>query len=141
MSAVKLGRSGKCGKSQAKVRLMAARKYIEAAEMLEGEALEGIEESASVAASMAVLAGIAASDAACCIKLAMRPRGDDHQQAAEFLKQIDGGDKAAAYLSELLSLKDTAQYGMIHISLRDLKIAMRRAALLLEFAEKACSSN
>lgn len=39
-----------CTKADAKVRLAAAHKYLESAEMLEGEAKEGIEESASVAA-------------------------------------------------------------------------------------------
>lgn len=141
MSAAKLGRSGACGKPEARVRLKAARKYLESAELLEGEALEGIEESGSVAASMAVLAGIAASDAACCFKLQMRSRGEDHRMAVEFLRQIDGGAKAAADLTELLSLKDTAQYGMIHISLKGLKVAMRRAESLVEFAAKTLGAS
>lgn len=136
MSAAKLGRSGTCGKPEARIRLKSARKYLESADLLEGEALEGIGESGSVAASMAVLAGIAASDAVCCFKLHIRSRGDDHRKAAEFLRQIEGGDKAAGDLLELLSLKDTAQYGMIHISLNDLKVAMRRAQSLVEFATR-----
>lgn len=135
MSAAKLPRSGPCTKASAKVRLAAARKYLEAAEMLEGEAKEGIEESAGVAATLAILSGIASADTACCIKLKLRPR-DDHNKAAEFLKQMVGGDKAAKDLSQLISLKDSASYGLIHVTLTDLEKTMRRAKSLLEFAER-----
>jgi len=49
------------------------------AELVAGE--HEIPESRSVAAALAVLAGIAASDAACCAALGRRSRGDDHRQA------------------------------------------------------------
>lgn len=67
----------------------------------------------------------------------MRSRGDDHRQAEEFLKRIEGGEKAAAQLSELISLKDTAHYGVINISDTALKTAMRKAKFLVEFAQSA----
>ena len=134
MSAAKLGRSGPCTKANARVRLLAARKYLEAAELLEGEAKDGVDESAGVAATMAILSGIASTDVACCVRLGMRPR-DDHNKAAEFLSQMPDGEKAAKSLSDLISLKDTASYGLIHITLKELEITMRRAKYLLEFAE------
>lgn len=68
MSAAKRPRSSSCNKTDAKVRLAAARKYLEAAELLETEAKDGIEESASVAATLAILSGIASTDVACCTK-------------------------------------------------------------------------
>ena len=81
------------------------------------------------------MAGIAASDACCCLKLGQRSRGEGHHQAADFLREIVGGDKPADALTQLNSLKDTAQYGVINISDAELKIAMRRARTLVEFAQ------
>ena len=138
----KIGRSSSCGKPQAKTRLLQARKFLELASIAESDAIGKMEsESASVAVSNAVLAGIAASDAACCFRLGMRPRADDHHQAESFLSQMEGGRKAAAYLSELISLKDSAQYGVSNVSNSDMKIAMRRASALLEFAQSIYDSN
>lgn len=134
MSAVRRSRSGPCTKADARVRLAAARKYLESAEMLEGEAKEGIEESRSVAATMAILSGIASTDVACCVRLGFRPR-DDHKRATEFLETMTDGDKAAKSLAQLISLKDTASYGLINITLKELETVMRRAKYLLEFAE------
>lgn len=137
MSAVKLGKSASCGKSEARTRLSHAEKFLEVAELVEGEALSGIEPaSASVAAALAILAGIAASDSACCSKLGLRSRGDDHQQAQEFLRRIVGGEKAASHLSELISKKDTAHYGVINISQAELKVLMRKAKSMVEFARE-----
>lgn len=83
MSTAKLGRSALCGKPEARTRLSHAEKFLEVAELVESEALKGLEPaSASVAAALAILAGIAASDAACCAKLGMRSRGGDHQLTA-----------------------------------------------------------
>jgi hypothetical protein len=42
----------------------------------------------SVAAALAVLAGIAASDAACCARLGRRPRGQDHATATTLLRTV-----------------------------------------------------
>lgn len=142
MSAAKLGKSAPCGKPEARTRLSHAEKFFEVAELVESEALEGLEPaSASVAAALAILAGIAASDAACCAKLGMRSRGDDHQQAQALLKQItNDGEKAATHLSELISKKDTAHYGVINISQPELKKLMRRAKLMVEFARTAVES-
>lgn len=138
MSAAKLGRSGACGKAEARVRLSHAIKFLEVAELVESEAQDGIDPaSISVAAALAILAGIASADSVCCVKLGMRSRGDDHHQAEEFLKRIKGGEKAAAQLSELISLKDTAYYGVINISDTALKTAMRKAKFLVEFAQSA----
>jgi hypothetical protein len=47
---------------------------------------------------------------------------------------VPGGDRAATALIELLNLKDTAQYGLIPITGRELTVARRRAKALLDFA-------
>lgn len=137
MTAAKLRRFASCGKLEGRTRLSQAEKFLEVAELVESEALEGLDPaSASVAAALAILAGIAASDAACCAKLGMRSRGDDHQQAQDFLKQITtDGAKAASHLSELISKKDTAHYGVINISQTELKKLMRKAQFMVEFAK------
>ncbi|MGH3082594.1 MAG: hypothetical protein ACRDNP_00785 [Gaiellaceae bacterium] len=108
---------------------------MEVAELAAGE--EEIPASRSVAAALAVLSGIAAGDAACCVALGRRSRGEDHREAAALLRQIvPGGDRAAKTLIELLNLKDTAQYGLIPITQRELTTALRRAKRLLDFADE-----
>jgi hypothetical protein len=84
---------------------------------------------------LAVLAGIAASDAACCAALGRRARGQDHHEAEGLLAQVlAGGAEAASTLRRLLDLKDTAQYGLIHVSRQRLTSALRQASKLVQFA-------
>src|SRR5438132_11832111 len=80
------GRTQPCDRNAAKTRIAHARKFLEVAELVASET--GIEESKSCAAALAVLAGIAAVDAACCAILGRRPRGQDHRQAADLVEQI-----------------------------------------------------
>lgn len=94
-------------------------------------------EYASAAAALAVLAGIAASDAACCTALGRRSRGQDHRQAAELVEQIaPGGGQAANALRRLLSLKDEAHYGLFDIGGQDLQATLRQARALVKFANQ-----
>ena len=127
------GRTQACSKEQARNRLSHARKFLEVAEMTAGEA--GDVEYASAAAALAVLAGIAASDAACCAALGRRARGQDHQQATRLLEQVEpDGSRAAKALRRLLSLKDEAHYGMFDVGGQDLQAALRQASTLVDFA-------
>ena len=126
-------RTQPCDRAHAWTRLDHAEKSLEVADLVAGE--QEIPESRSVAAALAVLAGIAASDAACCAALGRRSRGDDHRQAASMLREIVDGDRAAKALLDLLNLKDTAQYGLIPITQRELTAALRRAKRLLDFAD------
>jgi len=104
--------------------------------MTAGEA--GDVEYSSTAAALAVLAGIAASDAACCAALGRRSRGQDHRQAAGLVEQVEpGGGQAAKALRRLLSLKDEAHYGLFDVSGQDLQAALRQAKALVEFAARA----
>jgi hypothetical protein len=126
------GRTQPCGPAQARTRLAQARKFLEVAELV---ATEDYEASLSAAAALAVLAGIAASDAACCRALGRRSRSEDHRDAAELLSQIDpNGARAAKALLSLIDLKDTAHYGLIHVTRRQLAAALRRASSLVDFA-------
>jgi hypothetical protein len=90
-----------------------------------------------VAASVAILAGIAATDGACCQELGKRSRSENHHDAEVLLEQITpGGKRAASQLRQLIDIKDTAHYGFISISAPQLKRALRQAQHLVEFAEE-----
>jgi hypothetical protein len=131
------GRTQRCGRSEARIRLDQARKFLEVAELVSAE--REIPASLSVSASLAVLSGIAASDAACCAALGRRSRGQDHRQAIPLVEQVAGSRTASADLLRLLDLKDTAHYGVIYVSSQKLAGALRQAGRLVEFAERVAS--
>ena len=127
------GRTQPCDRIQARTRLDNAKKAFEVAELAAAE--RTIPASRSVAAALAVLSGIASADAACCAALGRRSRGEDHREAAALLREIvPDGTRAAKAMVELLNLKDTAQYGLIPITPRELTTTLRRARILLDFA-------
>jgi len=127
------GRTRPCDRTDSRTRLDNAQKSLEVAELAAGE--HEIPASRSVAAALAVLSGIASADAASCSALGRRSRSQDHREAAALLREIvPNGDRAANALIDLLNLKDTAQYGLIPITKRELTAALRRARILLEFA-------
>jgi hypothetical protein len=74
-----------CGGAEARTRLAHARKFLEVAQLVAGE---DVVESRSVSAALAVLAGIAAADAACCAALGRRSRSQNHHDAEDLLAQI-----------------------------------------------------
>ena len=123
-----------CARADAVLRLENARKFLEVAELL-AEPRPEDPPSASVSAALAVLAGIAASDAACCAALGRRARGQDHHEAETVLAEIVPGGKAAANkLKRLMDLKDTAHDGLVFVSGANLTACLRQAADLVAFA-------
>ncbi len=127
-------RSRPCDAADARKRLADAEKYLEVAELV---ATEDSLESHNVATGLAVLAGIAAADAACCKTLGESSRGPDHQDAAIFLRQITpGGETAAKNFERLVGLKDKAHYSFLNISGQDRTSAIRRAGKLVAFARQ-----
>jgi hypothetical protein len=133
--AQKRNRTQICGTPQARKRFKQAQSFLEVAE-LTADVNDLSLEYASVAASVAILAGIAAADAACCQELGKRSRSDDHHHAETLVQQITpGGKRAASQLRQLLNLKDTAHYGFISITTPELKRSLRQAQHLIEFAE------
>ncbi len=128
------GRSQRCSPQDARNRRSLAIKFLEVAEIAAGEH-EQDPEYASVAVSLAVLAGIAAADAACCKALGERSRSQDHHDAEDFLRRVSGGEDAARRLHQLLSLKDEAHYGFFDVNSAELRGALRRARALVTFAE------
>jgi hypothetical protein len=135
--AKKSGRTQRCGAPQARERLAQAKSFLEVAELTADENDPDLEFG-GVAASVAVLAGIAATDAACCQVLGKRSRSDDHHDAETLLEQITpGGKKAAGQLRQLINIKDAAHYGLISVSAAQLKHSLRQARALVEFADEA----
>jgi hypothetical protein len=127
-------RTQECGKAEAKIRLEDARQQLAYAE-LHGKDSKPSERKASVAT--AVLAAIAATDAACCHALGERSRSDDHRDAVKLVRQVaPGGDAAGNRLQRLLSLKDESQYGFGGMSGQKYEVAIRQAKALVEFAEE-----
>ena len=113
MNARPLGRTAPMTHGQAEVRLSQARKFLEVAELVDSEA-DDVAASGTVAGALAVLAGIAAADAACGANLGLRSRGTDHRQALLVLAGVAGSEDASKALGRLLDLKDAAHYGVIN---------------------------
>jgi hypothetical protein len=130
------GRTQTCGIKDARERLRQAKSHLEVASLV-GDTKGTDLEYASVAASVAILGGIAAADAACCAALKRRSRSDDHRDATKLLAEIEPeGKKAAAAMRQLIGLKDSAHYGFLSVSKRELKQSVRQASYLAEFAEQ-----
>jgi hypothetical protein len=129
-------RTRACSSAEARGRLEHARKFLEVAELVAGDTHAEDVEYSSASATLAVLAGIAAADAACCKALGRRSRGQDHREAETLIAQIvPDGRQAAGTLRRLLSLKDEAQYGFFGVGGAHLRAALRQAQTLVEFAD------
>jgi hypothetical protein len=131
------GRTQLCTAAEARRRLTHARKFLDVASLVadDGGAADDPDYS-SVSAALAVLAGIAASDAACCKALGRRPRGQDHREAGALVAQIvPNGPEAAKSLQRILDLKDEAHYGFFDVGGTQLRAALRQAQTLVDFAD------
>jgi hypothetical protein len=126
-------RTAPCGAADAQSRLRTARAYLEVAGLVLSERER--DEHLNVSAGLAVLAGIAASDSICCVRLRSRHRGDDHRSAADLLRRATpDGPELATTLLRLLDLKDEAHYGVLVVSARKARDAHRWATRLVERA-------
>jgi hypothetical protein len=117
------------------VRLRAGEAYLEVAELV----LEEPDrfEMPGVSAGIAVLAGIAASDAICACRLSQIHRGEDHRAAAALLEQATpDGKKLAATFVRLIDLKDEAHYGVLTIPPQRARSAVKWAQLLVDRARQ-----
>jgi hypothetical protein len=128
-------RTAPCGAAEAQSRLRTARAYLEVAALVLDE--RDRDEYLNVSAGLAVLAGIAASDSICCVRLRSRHRGDDHRGAADLLRRATpDGPELARTLLRLLDLKDEAHYGVMVVAppYRKARDAHKWAARLVERA-------
>lgn len=96
-----------------------------------------LADSRSVAAtSLAVHAGVNASDAICVARLGQRAAGQAHDEVHALLKQAGPeGTEAGRHLSRLLPLKTKAEYDADDIPRRTATNAVRWAGRLVALAE------
>jgi hypothetical protein len=113
-----------CDSHQARQRLIDARQFLEAAELL---------DAPDVVATNAVHAAIAASDAITCYALAERSNDGNHGAAVDLLRQVDVG--LATTLKRTLDRKTQAAYESADISATDAANCVRWAKQLLSGAE------
>ena len=111
-----------------------ARAHLETAELVANERRQGFS---NVTAGLAILAGIAASDAICCVRLGRYHRGEDHRRATELLTTATpDGRELAVRLERLLTLKDTAHYGVTLVTYSNADQAVRWASQLVSRAQE-----
>lgn len=87
--------------------------------------------------SLHVLAGIAAAHAITGARQGERWRGADHRGAIGPLDEVTGTREAGKALSDLLDLKDKAQYSPHLVTAAEERQATRRARQLLDKAAEA----
>lgn len=128
-------RTSPASNAEARVRLRAAEAYVEVAELVLLDTRR--VEMPGVAASLAVLAGIAASDAICAARLSKIHRGDDHRAASALLAQAtpDGQNLAVVFL-RLIDLKDQAHYGVVAVPASRSRSALKWARQLTDRARE-----
>jgi hypothetical protein len=127
MSRVRIG-----GRTDALAHLDKAREFLAAARA----ALDAGWHNA--AASSAVSAGINARDALCFAMIGRATAADDHRFAVAELRSLGpAGAEPANALDRLLGLKDRAQYDRRSVGAAEARAAIRRAATLLQSAERA----
>lgn len=129
------GRTVSAGRDDARNRLRTAQAYLEVADLVLGE--RDRAEMPAVAAGLAVLAGIAASDAICAIRLQRMHRGQDHRGAAALLEEATpDGKRLAIVLLRLLDVKDAAHYGVVVVAHQKARDATKRAESLVDRARE-----
>lgn len=108
-------RQSPCGRVEAAARLAQADAYLAAAKLVVDDPTD--VANPGVAGALAVLAGIAAADAACCARLSTRPRGQNHREAIALVSTVaPHGAAMAKDLDRLLNRKDSVHYGATMIS-------------------------
>lgn len=115
--------------ADARSRRIIAARYLEIAELAASEEGAGAN---NVVVGIAVLAGIAASDAICLSATGSRYAGEDHAEAARVLGRTDRA--LGNELAKLVRLKPGAHYGSTFLSESDRTRALRAAQKLVAAA-------
>jgi len=118
-----------CDAHQARQRLVDARQFIEAAELL---------DAPDVVATNAVHAAIAASAAITCYALAQRSGDGNHAAAVDLLREVD--PTLATTLKRALDRKTQAAYESTDLSQTDAANCVKWAKQLLAAAESRLES-
>jgi hypothetical protein len=118
-----------CDARQARQRLVDARQFLEAAELL---------DAADVVATNAIHAAIAAADAITCHALGERSSDGNHVAAVDLLRQVDAS--LATMLKRTLDRKTQAGYESGDISRAEAATCVKWAQQLLTAAEARLES-
>jgi hypothetical protein len=113
-----------CDAQQARQRLVDARQFLEAAELL---------DAPDVVATCAIHAAIAAADAITCHALGERSSDGNHVSAVDLLRQVDS--KLSTSLKRALDRKTQAGYETTDISAADAASCVKWAEQLVASAE------
>lgn len=113
-----------CDVHQARQRLVDARQFLEAAELL---------DAPDVVATCAIHAAIAAADAITCHALGERSSDGNHVSAVDLLSQVDAA--LATALKRALDRKTQAGYESVDVSVSNAKSCVRWARQILSAAE------
>ncbi len=129
-----VGRTAACTSEEARERRSQARAFLDVARLVLNEG----PREAHVAAALAVLAGIAAADAICGLRLGRWSRGQDHAQAQQLLRQVSLADaQLPVKLGRLLADKDAAHYSATLMTVERARRLVRRAEALVTEAESS----
>lgn len=132
MSPRRAGRVVTCTRAECLARRNQARAFLDVAQ----DVLTEDRREAHVAAALAVLAGIAATDAICGLSLGKWSRGQDHSQAVDLLGEVALRDTTLpTKLRRLLAAKDAAHYSSTLITVEKAKSMVRQATALLAEAD------
>ena len=118
-----------CDARQARQRLVDARQFLEAAELL---------DAPDVVATNAIHAAISAADAITCHALGERSSDGNHVAAVDLLRRVD--PRLATMLKRALDRKSQAGYSSADISRADAASCVRWAQQLLAAAEARLES-
>ena len=128
-----------CTPVHGRSRLQQAEAFVKAAHLVLSDATD--TATPGVAAALAVLAGIAASDAAYCAKLRKRPRGQDHTEAIKLLATVvPHGEDLAKDLGRLLAAKDESHYGVTLVDRTKARRLLGYARRMTEMAEQVLNT-
>lgn len=132
-------RTASCSKNDAVSRLKQADAFLDVAELCLDD--QSSLASPGVAAALAVLATIAASDAACCSQLGKRPRGQNHSQATALVKTLaPHGNTMAKTLADILSAKDDSHYGLTLVNETKARQLALKARKIVDWAHEIVSA-
>lgn len=128
-----MSRQVTCTSATRRGRMRKAEQFLLAAEII-AEVLDQQDDPdvSDAYVTLCVHAGIAASDVACCKRLGVHSKGQDHAAAIGLLGQVDR--KASQQLGVLLDMKEKSGYSARPVSGTDCKKAGRAATSLVELA-------
>mgnify|MGYP007060832707 CR=1 FL=1 len=112
-------------------RLSAAHAYLDQAKRSASSADDEYARAAAI--SSAILAAIAAADAACALALGQVWKGD-HALAHTLLRKVRGGGDAAKALQRIVGQKTKVQYLTTSVTAGQLATAIRQAEVVVAFA-------